>query len=352
MRKTVSVLSFLLAVVLLFGCDTPAAPESTLGTTTVPQVDVTPTTTTTAPPPMQYNALTGLEDIPEGESTRWVGVMIGNDVRSRPQVGLDSADMYVETQIEGGVTRIMAVFGSPARVPAMLGPTRSARTPFVNMATALDLFYCHAGGSAPALARLREVDIDSFDARVYEGSLFWREQSYIDSKGYEYSMMTNNTRLMEKCEALGYESADTDRLPFTFGDTRGAGSGKSMRVYITTNQAADFDYEAATGLYTKTNVTFGEPELHVTANGNAIQVSNVIVMYAPKYMENEATSNFDLSAGRGILLSGGTSRYLNFTWSESKLSFTEENGDVLALATGKTYICIVESNLISWTTVE
>lgn len=53
--------------------------------------------------------------------------MIGNNDKSRPQHGLDQADLYVEAETEGGITRIMAVFANAARVPSQLGPVRSAR---------------------------------------------------------------------------------------------------------------------------------------------------------------------------------------------------------------------------------
>lgn len=58
-----------------------------------------------------------------------MAVMIGNNDKSRPQYGLDQADMYVEAETEGGITRIMAVFANAARVPAQLGPVRSAGRP-------------------------------------------------------------------------------------------------------------------------------------------------------------------------------------------------------------------------------
>ena len=78
---------------------------------------------------------------------RPVAIMIGNNDRSRPQINIDKADMYMEAETEGGITRIMAVFAGNSRVPNTIGPIRSARTPFIKSAESLDSIYVHAGGS-------------------------------------------------------------------------------------------------------------------------------------------------------------------------------------------------------------
>jgi hypothetical protein len=54
-----------------------------------------------------------------------LAVKIDNTPSALPQEGLRSADIVYVEQVEGGVTRIMAVFSS--RLPARVGPVRSAR---------------------------------------------------------------------------------------------------------------------------------------------------------------------------------------------------------------------------------
>ena len=121
------ILSVLLCVTLLFSVVGCAKTDDEQ-----PSGDSTTTTTTTAPQ-KQYNIVTGLEDIDLGQPTRPVGVMISNDYwASRPQANIDKADMYVEIETEGAVTRIMAIFGSTSRMPASLTPVRSAVTRVVS----------------------------------------------------------------------------------------------------------------------------------------------------------------------------------------------------------------------------
>jgi hypothetical protein len=52
-------------------------------------------------------------------------VKIENSPQSRPQTGLDAADVVIEEVVEAGVTRFLALFQS--EIPDDAGPTRSAR---------------------------------------------------------------------------------------------------------------------------------------------------------------------------------------------------------------------------------
>lgn len=303
-----------------------------------------PTTEPTEPDPATLNPLTGLDNMNGELNPRMVGVVIGNNWKSRPQVNVDKADMYLEMETEGGITRLLAVFASANRLPDKIGPIRSARTPSVKMAKALDLVYCHAGGSTTGKAEIRSLDVADLDGLV-DSVTFWRDLEMISSKGMEYSMMTSGANVAERIGSIGYRGESETVVPFVFGDKTGTGAGKTATVKVSYSQTVRFTYDDATGLYTKANLTDDVYETHVSSDGSPITVSNVVVLYARKYMENATTCDFDFSAGDGILISGGKSRPMSYTWSTSALSFTEEDGTPLEVATGKTYICIVNTAL-------
>ena len=71
--------------------------------------------------------LTGerVADLSLGER-RALAVKVDNNGKARPQVGLTAADIVYELLIEGGSTRLLAVFHS--EVPDRIGPVRSARS--------------------------------------------------------------------------------------------------------------------------------------------------------------------------------------------------------------------------------
>lgn len=82
-----------------------------------------------------------------------VSVVVENSPSARPQAGLAEADLVVETLTEAEITRFFTLYWS---APAgKIGPVRSARQGFVDMADAYNTPFAHSGGSIEALAMLR-----------------------------------------------------------------------------------------------------------------------------------------------------------------------------------------------------
>lgn len=73
------------------------------------------------PPAATVNPLTGLKP----SSNKVVAVKVDDTAGARPQVGLNQADIVYIVQVEGGLTRLVAVFNS--QLPTRVGPVRSTR---------------------------------------------------------------------------------------------------------------------------------------------------------------------------------------------------------------------------------
>ncbi|MEU5365375.1 DUF3048 domain-containing protein [Streptomyces sp. NPDC005925] len=64
-------------------------------------------------------------DPSHGTAAPLLAVKIDNAPAARPQTGLDSADVVYVEQVEGGLSRLMAVYAT--KLPDAVGPVRSAR---------------------------------------------------------------------------------------------------------------------------------------------------------------------------------------------------------------------------------
>lgn len=73
------------------------------------------------PKPPAINPLTGLKP----SRHKVIAVKIDDTAGARPQVGLDRADIVYIEQVEGGLTRLVAIFNS--HLPDRVGPVRSTR---------------------------------------------------------------------------------------------------------------------------------------------------------------------------------------------------------------------------------
>jgi hypothetical protein len=123
----VVVLVVVVLVAALTGGTTKGGGNSSTTTTTTSSAGSSTTTTGTHPALAAKNCpLTGVP-APGGKVPQRpaLGVKIGNDPASRPQSGLDFADIVYEEMAEGGITRYLAVF--QCQDAPLIGPIRSVR---------------------------------------------------------------------------------------------------------------------------------------------------------------------------------------------------------------------------------
>ena len=147
-RQPGPVLAMLAAGLLaLAGCSGGGSDDPGVDATRQPEVpaDAPASDGTVAP-------LTGLPIEPERATRPALVVKIDNAPRAQPQVGLGEADVVVEEEVEGGVTRFAAVFHSRDAVD--VGPVRSARSTDIAIASALNRPLFAYSGANPAFQSL------------------------------------------------------------------------------------------------------------------------------------------------------------------------------------------------------
>jgi hypothetical protein len=104
--------------------------------------------------------LTGLPAPAETPNHPVMVVKIDNTSASRPQIGLGKADMVVEELVEGGITRLAALFYS--QLPNRAGPVRSARASDIGVVTPTHAVLVASGMAPPTVARLNAAKVRYF----------------------------------------------------------------------------------------------------------------------------------------------------------------------------------------------
>jgi hypothetical protein len=103
-----------------------------------------------------------------------LAVMVENAPDARPQSGLGSADIVFEAMAEGGISRFMAVYVDGDA--AVVGPVRSARHYFVNLAAELGASVVHVGASPLGYVSLTWYGLPSLDETFGQPG-FWRSRT-------------------------------------------------------------------------------------------------------------------------------------------------------------------------------
>ncbi len=101
--------------------------------------------------------LTGLPAPEQAPDHPVMVVKIDNSAASYPQIGLGKADMVVEELVEGGITRLAAMFYS--ELPTKAGPVRSARASDIGVVSPTHAALVASGMAPPTVARLNAAKV-------------------------------------------------------------------------------------------------------------------------------------------------------------------------------------------------
>jgi hypothetical protein len=178
----------------------------------VPRARPSPSPSPTATP--VYSLLDG-EQVPPGSGNhRIAAVMIDNyPYDTRPQSGLREADIVYEVEAEGGITRYMALYLE--QTPAKIGPVRSARLYFVDLARPYNPLFAHAGENDDVWGPLRDLREDGFaDMEQIVGTpeAFWRDPN----REMPHNLYTSIARLRATAPKYGFKDTPFDAEEFAF----------------------------------------------------------------------------------------------------------------------------------------
>jgi hypothetical protein len=294
------------------------------------------------------NALTGLP-APEGmaDGQRPVAVMVSNNQLSYPQRGLAAADVMVEALTEGGITRLMALYANYSTLP-QIGPVRSTRDQFVQLALPLDAIQVSIGSSVTARNLLAVTATKTVDGVALGSTSFWfdevRTRPRPSGKPNEYCWFTDAQLVWNGMEYLDILTTGAVPQLFRFAQEPSAPGADATSVEVTYSDVAysGFVYNADSGLYDKT--TLGN--WHMDEDGSQYSFTNVILLSCGIGMKPDGVlSEFDFTEGGGWYFTAGGAQPLR--WQKGgetqPLRLLDEAGNELEVQPGKSYIGFVPS---------
>lgn len=287
------------------------------------------------------NPLTGLDDLDASAvGKRPVAVMVENHPQARPQWGLCSPDIVIEGLVEGGITRMMWLYSDISKAPK-IGPTRSARHDYAELAKGFDAIYVHFGGSSYGYATIKNEKIDALDGRIYEKKYFGRDKSR--GVASEHTAYTTGELLSKGIADKNFRTdvLESYKAPFQFTADKKVLTGggcNAVRIAFSKNYTHIFKYDAEDGLYYN---YLNDKEMK-DADGKTMAVANVLVLYTEVAPMNdkEGHVDWDLSGGKGVYCCGG--KYEKITWTKggagNRLIVKASDGKELQFNPGKMWI--------------
>ncbi len=224
------------------------------------------------------NILSGLNISEKVLNSRPIAIMVQNNPKARPHSGLIYADMVIEMVAEGGVTRFIALFSSYDA--DIIGPVRSARIYFAEIARGFDPIFTFWGSYPQAYEAIKNMDMDVLDANsmVYVNytSAGWRDPTRSDA--LEHTAFIDTYGIKKDAKKYGY-SLEGGQSPVAFkldAPENKRGNINDITVnFSSESYVANFSYDVKTNKYLK--YLAGQPHTDFET-GQQISLNNIIVL--------------------------------------------------------------------------
>lgn len=298
------------------------------------------------------NPLTGLSGYNENAvGKRPVAIMVNNIKDSLPQYGIEQADVIYEIPVEGGITRLMAVYADYTNVPDVCS-IRSCRYYYPIISYGMDAIYCHWGRDTTiADETLKRLKIDNLDgAGGANGTLFFRDEERAKTFLSEHTGYLKGEALAEVIESFGYrtnllEKNSSPMFKFNPEDKPVAPQGvvcMSANLPFSASYYSTFEYDSANKTYKK----YHSGNAHIdSATGNQIEFTNVFALYTNISLRGVgALVDVELNGGDGYYISNGAAQQIKWykDGEDEPIRITDLNGVEINVNAGKSFIGILD----------
>ena len=287
----------------------------------------------------------------ETESPRLAGrtpvaVKVENSSQSRPQAGLNEADIVYEEAVEGGITRFVAIYH--CETAARIGPVRSAR--FVDPSLLLQYgqpIFGYSGAAGPVISAVAQAS----------GIQDVRQDTHPDAyeldpnRSAPHNVYTSLKALLQagsKRTAAPEAVFEYDEEPPAREDSK---RGREVHLDFSTDADVYWRFDRESGLYERLH---GETP-HATEDGEQVTAQNVIVQVVElrdsgivDAAGNPSPEVVAVGSGDAYVLRDG--RLIEGTWERGAdgdvTRFLDSTGEVIPLAPGRTWVELFPSDLV------
>lgn len=180
---------------------------------------------------------------------RPIAVMIDNHKQAMPQAALNDAYMVYEIIVEGGETRLMALYKGVSL--DKLGPIRSSRHYFLDYALENDAIYVHYGWSPQAQVDITSLGVNNINGITESSTSFWR----VKDKYAPHNAVTNTEKILEIANRKGYATTSTQKSVLKYvADPVNLNSNieaTTVTIPYSTSNTVKYEYDEITGRYTR-----------------------------------------------------------------------------------------------------
>ena len=277
---------------------------------------------------------------------RPIAVMIDNHSGAWPQAGLNKAYMVYEIIVEGGETRLMALFKGVDLEE--IGPVRSARHYFIDYAMENDAIYVHFGQSPQAESDIKKYSIHDINGISEDGTTFWRTRS----KSAPHNAMTSTEKLLQSAKNKNYRTTSDEESVLNYVtdevNLENGQSAETITIPHSDLQTVRYEYDAENKVYNRYARNKAQTDLETK---EPITAKNIIITFCDNYTlqdsENKGRQGLkNIGEFDGYYITNGKAIKITCTKNarDEKTIYRDLEGNEIKVNDGNTWVNICPTN--------
>lgn len=270
-------------------------------------------------------------------------VKVDDTTQAHPQIGLDKADLVYIEEVEGGLTRLAAVFSS--EVPTHIGPVRSARISDIDLLSQYGhVAFAYSGAQTKLLPVIGSANLENLGAQRESPTIYIRDES----RFAPVNLILRADLLMSKLRDQGTAITTSKNMGWTFGSAPAGGQPiLSVKMKWPSNTyGAVWSPEQARWLLIHANT----PDM--AADGSQLGPTTLVIQMVsitPSQYHDKFGGVTPFSAtigsGRGYILRNGLAFAANWNRSDaaSGTTWTLPDGTPIPFAGGQIWVALTDS---------
>ena len=294
---------------------------------------------------------------------RPIAFMIDNNVKAQPQSSLNKAYLVYEIIVEGGETRLMALFKGVdvSTEDVVVGPIRSARHYFVDYALENDAIYAHLGQSPQAESYITNFNVSDINGQIYDTgkartdtSLYWR----VSNKSAPHNAYTSIKSILEICDKKNYSKTSKKDSVLNYvadevklDDEENVREASVVNIPYDKNHVVQYNYNSQLGIYTRYSKGTKQTD---EVTGEDVTTKNIIISFIKNTTidDGEGKGRQDLdnfTSADGYYITNGKAIKIkckkNAVGVQTK--YVDMDGNEIEVNDGNTWIniCPIDSNV-------
>jgi hypothetical protein len=285
------------------------------------------------------NFFTGLA----GENRQILVVKIDDTNAAHPQIGIEDADLVYVEQVEGGLTRLAAIYTS--KLPPLIGPIRSARISDIELLAQFGrVGFAYSGAQSKMRPVIAEANLENLSAERNPPSIYGKDPNRIGP----VDMILKPDLLLERANANPKIRIETATASvFAFGDAPKGETNTAIAKIKWPSAKYELRWDSANE---KWLIYFNEKP-NMAANGEHLYADTAIIqivsitpsIYGDKFGEitpfSKTTGN-----GKAVMLRDGLSYQISWqrNLETDVTTWKSEDGGVANFKPGRTWIFLTD----------